>query len=348
MTVHSQGAATAPQDAPHESGGPHTSGAPQQPQPTAAGKKARKKAPTPRGTTSSPPSGRLPYLLIAPAVLSMAALLLYPLAKNVILSLQKVDRIEFIQRKAPFNGVENYTQLLGDGHFWTVVVRTFAFTAANVALIMAIGSLLGLLLNRLGKWMRLVLSMALVMAWAMPIVASVTVFQWLFDEQFGVMNWVMRTLGFSGYEQHNWFETGWSTLVIITILVVWGSVPFVALNMYAGLTTVSAELYEAARMDGANGWQTFWQVVFPNLRPFFLITTFLEVIWVFKAFTQVYAMNRGGPDRASETLPVFAFVEGQSQGHYALAAAISVLTIVMLVVVMSFYFRLILKQEEEQ
>ncbi|MFJ9642637.1 carbohydrate ABC transporter permease [Streptomyces sp. NPDC004244] len=344
MTVHSQGAATAPQDAPHEAGGPHTSGAPRQPQPTGAGRRA----PSPRAARPAPPAGWLPYLLVAPAVLSMAALLLYPLAKNVVLSFQKVDRIEFIQRRAPFNGVENYTQLLGDGHFWTVVVRTFAFTAANVALIMAIGSLLGLLLNRLGKRMRLVLSMALVMAWAMPIVASVTVFQWLFDEQFGVMNWVMRTLGFSGYEQHNWFETGWSTLVIVTILVVWGSVPFVALNMYAGLTTVGAELYEAARMDGANGWQTFWQVVFPHLRPFFLITTFLEVIWVFKAFTQVYAMNRGGPDRASETLPVFAFVEGQSQGHYALAAAISVLTIVMLVVVMSFYFRLILKQEEEQ
>ncbi|MGW6405578.1 carbohydrate ABC transporter permease [Streptomyces vinaceus] len=338
MTVHSQGAVTAPQDAPQKSAGgqltpPTTKG---------AGPSA------PRRGRKPLPAGWLPYLLIGPAVLSLATLLLYPLAKNVILSFQKVDKIEFIQRKAPFNGVENYTQLLGDAHFWTVVVRTFAFTAANVALIMLIGSLVGILLNRLGKWMRLVLSMALVMAWAMPIVASVTVFQWLFDEQFGVMNWVMRTAGFSGYEQHNWFESGLSTLVIVTVLVVWGSVPFVALNMYAGLTTVSGELYEAARMDGANGWQTFWQVVFPNLKPFFTVTTFLEVIWVFKAFTQVYAMNRGGPDRASETLPVFAFVEGQSQGHYALAAAISVLTIVMLVIVMSFYFRLILKQEEEQ
>ncbi|MEV4192271.1 carbohydrate ABC transporter permease [Streptomyces toxytricini] len=342
MTVHSQGAATAPQDAPHEPGGPK---APQPPQRPAGAPEA---APAPRGRRAALPSGWLPYLLVAPAVLSMAVLLLYPLAKNVILSFQKVDKIEFIQRRAPFHGVENYTQLLGDAQFWTVVLRSFLFTAANVAVIMVVGSLIGLLLNRLGKWMRLVLSMALVMAWAMPIVASVTVFQWLFDEQFGVMNWLMRTLGFAGYEQHNWFESGLSTLVIITVLVVWGSVPFVALNMYAGLTTVGGELYEAARMDGANGWQTFWQVVFPNLKPFFLVTTFLEVIWVFKAFTQVYAMNRGGPDRASETLPVFAFVEGQSQGHYALAAAVSVLTIVMLVVVMSFYFRLILKQEEEQ
>ncbi|MFH7594875.1 sugar ABC transporter permease [Streptomyces racemochromogenes] len=283
-----------------------------------------------------------------PAVAGMALLLLYPLIKNVILSFQDINKIEFIQRKYPFAGFANYTQLLGDSAFWTVVVRSFLFTFANVVLIMVIGSLIGILLNRLGTWMRLVLSMALVMAWAMPIVASVQVFSWLFDEQFGVMNWVMRTLGFSGYEQHNWFETGLSTLTIVTLLVVWGSIPFVALNMYAGLTTVGAELYEAARMDGANGWQTFWKVVFPNLKPFFLVTTFLEVIWVFKAFTQVYAMNKGGPDRASEILPVFAYVEGQSQFHYGLAAAISVLTILILLVVMSFYFRLILKQEEEQ
>ncbi|MEV7519664.1 sugar ABC transporter permease [Streptomyces sp. NPDC091371] len=340
MTVHSQGAATsAPEDAPPKSAG--------RPPKAPAGAAAPGPA-SPRGGRKSLPSGWLPYLLIGPAVISLAGLLLYPLIKNVILSFQDINKVEFIQRKYPSAGFGNYTELLGDPNFWTVVVRSFAFTMANVALIMALGSLIGILLNRLGKWMRLVLSMALVMAWAMPIVASVQVFNWLFDEQFGVMNWVMRSAGFSGYEQHNWFESGLSTLTIVTVLVVWGSIPFVALNMYAGLTTVGAELYEAARMDGANGWQTFWKVVFPNLKPFFLVTTFLEVIWVFKAFTQVYAMNKGGPDRASEILPVFAYVEGQSQSHYGLAAAISVLTILILVVVMSFYFRLILKQEEEQ
>ena len=342
MTVHSQGAATsAPQDAPTKSAVPS-------PRTPAAGTGTDHGRPSPRGARTSLPSGWLPYLLVTPAVLSILALLVYPLIKNVILSFQDINKIEFIRREYPFAGFDNYTQLLGDSDFWVVVLRSFCFTAANVVLIMVLGSLIGILLNRLGKWMRLVLSMALVMAWAMPIVASVQVFQWLFDEQFGVMNWVMRTAGFSGYEQHNWMETGLSTMVIITLLVVWGSIPFVALNMYAGLTTVGAELYEAARMDGANGWQTFWKVVFPNLKPFFLVTTFLEVIWVFKAFTQVYAMKKGGPDRASEILPVYAYVEGQSQAHYGLAAAISVLTILILVVVMSFYFRLILKQEEEQ
>jgi len=162
------------------------------------------------------------------------------------------------------------------------------------------------------------------------------------------VNWAMRALGFSGYEQHNWFETGFSTLAIVTLMIVWASVPFVALNLYAGLTTIGGELYEAARVDGASNWRIFRSVVFPILKPFFLITTFLEIIWVFKAFAQIVALNKGGPDRASETLPVFAYVEGMAQMNFGVAAAASVLTILILLVAMSFYFRLILKQEEEQ
>ncbi|MCZ7416616.1 MULTISPECIES: carbohydrate ABC transporter permease [unclassified Streptomyces] len=302
-------------------------------------------APRPR---PSLPSGWLPYLLIAPAVLALAVFLGYPLVRNVLVSLQQLGRVEMISRATVWTGFDNYTELLGDSAFWTVVARTFAFMTVNVVLIMTCGTLIGLLLNRLGKTMRLVLSLSLVLAWAMPIVASATVFRWLFDTQFGVMNWVMRSLGFEGYEQHNWFETGFSTLAIVTLLVVWASIPFVALNMYAGLTTISGELYEAARVDGASAWRIFRSVVFPMLRPFFLITTFLEIIWVFKAFAQIVALNSGGPNRESETLPVFAYVEGMSQMNFGVAAAASVLTILILLVAMSFYFRLILKQEDEQ
>ncbi|WP_340558116.1 carbohydrate ABC transporter permease [Streptomyces sp. GSL17-111] len=303
--------------------------------------------PSPRPRRSLP-SGWLPYVLIGPAVVALAVFLGYPLIRNVVVSLQQLGRIEMISRTTVWTGLGNYTELLQDDMFWTVVWRTFVFMAVNVVLIMVLGTLVGLLLNRLGKKMRMVLSISLVLAWAMPIVASATVFRWLFDTQFGVMNWVMRSLGFEGYDQHNWFDTGFSTLAIVTVLIVWASVPFVALNMYAGLTTISGELYEAARMDGASNARIFRSVVFPMLKPFFLITTFLEIIWVFKAFAQIYALNAGGPNRESETLPVFAYVEGMSQMKFGVAAAASVLTILLLMVAMSFYFRLILKQEDEQ
>ncbi|MDB1087535.1 sugar ABC transporter permease [Streptomyces sp. ACA25] len=294
------------------------------------------------------PSGLMPYALIAPALLSLLLVLGWSLFRNAVISFQEFGRRQLISRTTEWTGFDNYVHVLNDPRFWSTVVRTFVFMAANVLLIMAVGTLLGLLLNRLGRKMRLVLSVSLVLAWAMPIIPSVTVFQWIFDTQFGLMNWFMRTLGFSGYEQHNWFGSGTSTLAIATVLIVWMSVPFVALNLYAGLTTISGEIYEAARMDGASPWRIFWSVVVPIMKPFFLITTFLEIIWVFKAFAQIYALNGGGPNRASETLPVMAYIEGMGQQQFGVAAAISVLTLLILLVAMSFYFRLILQQEKEQ
>lgn len=328
MTVQTQGATPVAKQPP-----------PGGPAPDRSGRRGR---PRPAG-----PNRWLPYVLIAPAVLSLLVFLGYPLVRNVIISLQQLGRTEMISRKTVWTGFSNYTDLLKNDAFWTVVVRTFVFMAVNVVLIMLIGTLIGLLLNRLGKKMRLALSLSLVMAWAMPVVASATVFRWLFDTQFGIMNWVMRSLGFDGYEQHNWFESGFSTLVIVTLLIVWASVPFVALNLYAGLTTISGEVYEAARVDGASNWRLFRSVILPMMKQFFLITTFLEIIWVFKAFAHIVALNAGGPDRASETLPVFAYVEGMSQMSFGIAAAASVLTILILLFAMSFYFRLMLKQEEE-
>jgi N,N'-diacetylchitobiose transport system permease protein len=290
----------------------------------------------------------VPYALIAPAVLAIAGVLGWALYRNLLISFQQFGRKQLISRTTEWTGWDNYVHALNDDRFWSTVYRTFVFMAVNVVLIMVIGTLIGLLLNRLGKKMRLTLSISLVLAWAMPIIPSTTVFRWIFDTQFGLMNWFMRTLGFSGYEQHNWFGSGTSTLAIVTVLIVWMSVPFVALNLYAGLTTISGEIYEAARVDGASPWRIFWSVVAPIMRPFFLITTFLEIIWVFKAFAQIYALNGGGPNRASETLPVMAYVEGMGQQQFGVAAAISVLTLLILLAVMSFYFRLILKQEKEQ
>ncbi|AXK31506.1 sugar ABC transporter permease [Streptomyces armeniacus] len=334
MTVHTQGATPVAEESPP----PGTK------EPAGGGRSGGKGA---RGRRTGN-AAWLPYALIAPAVVSLLAFLGYPLVRNILLSTQQLGRTEMISRKTVWTGLSNYTDLLTNDAFWTVVVRTFLFMAVNVVLIMVFGTLIGVLLGRLGKKMRLLLSLSLVMAWAMPIVASATVFRWLFDTQFGVMNWVMRSLGFEGYEQHNWFESGFSTLTIVTVMIVWASVPFVALNLYAGLTTISGELYEAARVDGASNWRLFRSVVLPMMKPFFLITTFLEIIWVFKAFAQIVALNGGGPDRASETLPVFAYVEGMAQMNFGTAAAASVLTILVLLIAMSFYFRLILKQEEEQ
>ncbi|WP_338700318.1 sugar ABC transporter permease [Streptomyces sp. Q6] len=289
-----------------------------------------------------------PYLLLLPALLATLILLGWPLVKNGMLSFQNLNPRQLILHLTEWNGIDNYKEVLGSPDFWKVVKRTVLFTAANVVLIMVIGTLVGLLLARLGKKMRLLLLFGLVLAWAMPVLAATTVFQWLFAQRFGVVNAVLDSLGWHSMADHNWLGTQMSTFSVVTLLIVWQSIPFVAINLYAATTTIPKELYEAASLDGAGAWKSFSSVTFPFLKPFLLATTFLEVIWVFKAFPQIFAMNEGGPDRLTETLPIYAFIEGFGNQHFGMGSAIAFLTMLVLLFLTAYYLRLVLKQEEDE
>ncbi|KUN04828.1 sugar ABC transporter permease [Streptomyces yokosukanensis] len=321
-----------------------------------AGEPAVRKARIPRPPTgedrgsgsSSRRAGAAPYLLLLPALLATLVLLGWPLVKNGMLSFQNLNPRQLIQHLTEWNGVDNYKEILTGSDFWKVVERSVFFTAVNVVLIMVLGTLIGLLLARLGKKMRLTLLVGLVLAWAMPYIAATTVYQWLFAQRFGVVNWVLDKLGWHSMADYNWMGSQFSTFSVIILLIVWQSVPFVAINLYAATTTIPKELYEAASLDGAGAWQSFTSVTLPFLRPFLYATTFLEVIWVFKAFPQVFAINEGGPDRLTETLPIYAYVEGVGNQHFGVGAAISFLTILALLVITSYYLRMVLKQEEDE
>jgi N,N'-diacetylchitobiose transport system permease protein len=317
-------------------------------------------APGVRKTDSSPPrpeartgtktrgGASAPYLLLLPALLATLVLLGWPLVKNGMLSFQNLNPRQLILHLTEWNGGDNYKEVLGSSDFWKVVQRTVAFTAVNVVLIMVLGTLVGLLLARLGKRMRLLLMLGLVLAWAMPVIAATTVYQWLFAQRFGVVNWLLAKAGWESMADYNWFGTQFSTFSVIILLIVWQSIPFVAINLYAATTTIPKELYEAASIDGAGTWKSFTSVTFPFMRPFLWATTFLEVIWVFKAFPQIFAMNAGGPDRLTETLPIYAFVEGPGNQHYGMGSAISFLTILILLGLTAYYLRTVLKQEEDE
>jgi N,N'-diacetylchitobiose transport system permease protein len=217
----------------------------------------------------------------------------------------------------------------------------------NVVLIMVLSTAVALLLSALGKWLRLLVMGCLVLTWATPIIAATTVFQWLFQSRLGVVNWVLVQLGFEQFQDYTWFANGSSTFGILVALIVWQSVPFAALSLYSAMTTVPSELYESAKIDGAGSWRLFTSITFPILRPMFGLILSLEVIWVFKSFVQIWAISQGGPGDATTTLPVYAFQIAQSLNKYDLGAAVSMITVLLLVVVLLAYFRQMFKQEAE-
>ena len=292
-------------------------------------------------------SAAVPYLLVAPVVIAIGAVLGYPLYKLVTLSFQRYGLPELIQRKGEWVGLDNFRSVLGDEVFWDTLVRTVVFTAANVALTMVLGLLLALLLVRLSTPVRVLLTTGLVLAWSMPVVVAVQVWIWMTNFQNGILNYTLTTLGVGDYFQHDWYATTFSKLAMVTLLIVWGALPFVVLTLYAGLSQVPRELLEAASIDGASSWRVFRDVTYPVLKPILYILTSLSIIWDFGVFTQAYLLIGASQVNVDNYLMgVYVFIEGYGHSDFGRGAAISVLWLVIVAVLSVFYVRKMVRMEE--
>lgn len=288
----------------------------------------------------------LPYLLIAPAIIALLGLLGWPAIQVVLISFRKLDLGELVRGEVTWIGFDNYAEVLGDPEFWVITLRTVLFTAACVVGTVLLGLLIALLMRQIGNWVRLVLQISLVLAWAMPILATTTVFQWIFDQQFGILNKTLVLLGFDSFQGYSWFSSGTSTLAVIALLIIWQAVPFIAFTLYAGLLSIPNDLYEAAGIDGASGWQGFRAVTWPALAPMVGLATFQSVLWDFKVFTQVWAVREGGPDGESTTLSVLQYLKGISGSHFGVAAAVAVIMIITLALLLGQYLRVLIRRQE--
>lgn len=295
------------------------------------------------GGTARRTDRAVPYLLVLPSLLLIAGVLGYPLARLLILSFQSYKLPELLgNRPVTWVGLDNYTKVLSDPFFWTVVVRSVVFTAVCVTLTIGLGLAMALLLRWLGPKMRLTLNAVLVLVWSMPALVSIALWQWMVDYEFGVLNWLLTRLGLP-FDNHNWFENPLQGFAVIAALVVWGAIPFVAISLYAGLTQVPRELEDAARVDGASRLQVLRAVTLPFLRPLLVILTSLSVIWDFTVFQQVWVMLDGRPGRDYYLIGVYSFVESFGANNYGSGAAIAVVMVLLLLVVTGFYIRQMLR-----
>ena len=291
--------------------------------------------------------GSVPYLLIAPVILAIGAILGYPLYRLATLSLQKYGLPELIHRKGEWIGLDNYRSVLSDSVFWDTLVRTVVFTAVNVALTMVLGTLIALLLVRLSTPVRILLTSGLVLVWSMPVVVAVQVWFWMTNFQNGVVNHVLTELHVGDFFQHNWYGSTLSQLAMVTLLMVWGAIPFVAVTVYAGLAQVPGELVEAAQMDGATSLRVFRDVTFPVLKPIFLILVSLSIIWYFGVFTQPYLLiGASHVDASNYLMGVYVYIEGYAHSDFGRGAAISILMLLIVAALSVVYVRRMVRMEE--
>jgi N,N'-diacetylchitobiose transport system permease protein len=277
----------------------------------------------------------------------MAAVLGYPLYKLVTLSLQEYKLPQLIQRKGEWIGFDNYTSVLRDDVFWDTVLRTVVFTAANVFLTIVLGTLIALLLVRVTMVVRVLLTTGLVLVWAMPVVVAVQVWYWITNIQNGILNHVLTELHVGDYFQHDWYETTFSKLSMVTLLIVWGAIPFVTITVYAGLAQVPRELVEAAEIDGAGPLRVFRDVTFPVLKPILLILTSLSIIWDFGVFAQPYLLiGASHVDETNYLMGVYVFIEGYARSDFGRGAAISLLMLATVALLSVFYVRQMVRAED--
>ncbi|MBU1588625.1 MAG: sugar ABC transporter permease [Actinobacteria bacterium] len=290
---------------------------------------------------------RAPHLLLIPAIVIMLLGMGYPMIWQVVTSLQKYGLQQQFGKPAPFVGLDNYVTLATDPQLWLVVGKSLAFCLITAALTLAIGTLLALLMSAVTKTARLILQVALLLAWAMPVVSAMTVWIWLFDRRRGAINYLLDMIPGVNMNRFDWLSTPLTFLLVACIIVVWMSVPFVSFSVYAGLTQVSDEVMEAAQLDGADGWQRFWGVILPMIRPVIAIVLLLQLIWDLRVFTQIKLLQDAGSKSGDyDLLGTYIYKLGTSSQDFGMASAVSILVLGITVALSWFYIRSLLKEDE--
>jgi multiple sugar transport system permease protein len=282
-----------------------------------------------------------PYLYVAPALLFLVSLAVYPIVYNVKTSLTDLNVGTFLSGDAPFVGLDNYAKVLADDAFVHAAGVSLVFTVACIVLQFTIGLALAMFFVRPFPGSN-VLRAVLVVGWLLPGVVSGNLFRFLLDGDSGVAPWLVEQAGMG---QHAWLTDPGSALWAAVATNVWIGIPFNLILLLPGLQAISDELYDAAAIDGAGPWQRFRYITVPLLRPVALSVILLGVIYTFKVFDVIYVLTGGGPVDATTVLPIEVYNVSLKFFRFGEGAAESTLLLLAMLVVATFY--LVVQRRED-
>jgi len=274
------------------------------------------------------------YACVTPMLLFLAGIVFFPLAYAFRMSLDETRGTH-----TSFVGLQNYAHALGDVVFRSALHVSIIFTASSVALHVVVGMAVALFLNQTRRG-RTALRLAFMTPWMVaPVIGAIT-WVWLLNPQFGVVNYVLRSLGLIRANVA-WLGQPGTALGSVIAVSAWRGFPFVMLILLAGLQSIPREQYEAAALDGASALQAFFYVTLPNLRYLLAVATTLDIIDVVRQFDLVAVMTGGGPVGATQVLPVLIYNTAFVANHIEAAAAIGVLLLLLLLVFSVVYIALL-------
>jgi multiple sugar transport system permease protein len=278
------------------------------------------------------------WLFVAPAVVYVALFFGYPIVKNVIMGFQDYSTSTFFTGVAPWVGISNYVTVISSGIFTTAVVNTALFTIGSIAGQFVIGLLLALFFKRRFP-LSGVLRALILLPWLLPLIASSAVWKWMLDQDSGILN---QTLLFLHVVPSAvpWLVSPDVALISVIMVNIWLGIPFNVTILYGGLQGIPEELYEAASLDGATGWNAFRHITWPSLRPVVSVVLVLGVVYTLKVIDIILGLTGGGPANSTETLATDSYHQSFVQFSFGDGAALSNILIVISLVFTIVYLRL--------
>jgi multiple sugar transport system permease protein len=243
---------------------------------------------------------------VTPLLAYLAAFYVYPLYRNLDLSLRDYTVRSFVAGDAPFSGWDNFQKVLDDPTFGPAMRHTMIFTFVSIAFQYVLGLALAVFFNRHFRLAPTLRALFLI-PWLLPLIVSASTWSWMFNSESGVVNYFLH---FVGVDPVGWLTSPDWALTSVIVANIWIGIPFNLVILYSGLQNIPAELYEAASLDGASTWQQFRRITFPLLRPVSAITLLLGLVYTLKVFDLIWIMTKGGPGDASSTLATWSYQLG--------------------------------------
>lgn len=275
----------------------------------------------------------MPYFFIGPALLALAALVVYPLLYGVYISFFKTN----LANKWDFVGLKNYISVFSDGVFVKQLGVTLKFTAIVVLAHFIIGIFLAMLLNQSRPGITFFRTI-LVLPWLMPEVVIALIFKWIMNPLYGLLNYGMQLLGLSEGGV-SWLGDTKYAFISVVLVCIWKGYPLVMVNALAALQSVSTDIYEAAKVDGANKIQTFFRIILPSIKPVLATTLILDTVWWFKHYTIVYLMTKGGPGSDTSIVSIEIYKQAFDYFNFGKAASMSVVVFFVCLIISKLYRR---------
>jgi multiple sugar transport system permease protein len=287
--------------------------------------------------------GLQPYLLVLPALIFIAAIVVYPLVSNIINSFQTDQRL-LQQGLKSWVGFANYTSAWNEGLLQISIRNSFLYTVSCVAISFVLGLTTALLLNRISR-MRTAYRVLVVLPWVISPVVAGFAWRWILNDHYGYVNFILQRLGIIK-EGIVWLGDPTFAFIAIIMAATWRNFPFVMIMMLAGLQSVSQDLLEAAEIDGAGAWRKFVSVTVPQTRSVMVVVILLTFIWMFNDFSVVYVMTKGGPLQSTMVLPVLIQHLTFINLRMGTASALALMLAVILLTLSILYLRFMEKETD--